>query len=85
MIEIKDLLSGFKNILLSEEAKKEAIRSILLEETGLKIDKENIEIRNGVLYLNVKPIHKSEIFMKKEAIASKLKEALGRKGPSKIR
>lgn len=84
MIEIKDLLVKFSNLLLSEEMKKEAIRNIISEVIGVKIKKEDIQIKKGVIYLNIKPIYKNEIFIKQEQIFLKLKESLGKKTPQNI-
>jgi len=84
MIEIKDLLLRFNDLLLSEEVKKNLIINILFETIGLRIKSEDIKIKNGTLYLNAKPIYKNEIFLKKEKISSRLNEALGKKSPQKI-
>ena len=85
MIEIKDLLLKFNNILLSEEVKKESIRKIISEIIKTQIKTEDIKIKNNTIYLNIKPIYKNEIFLKKNKIFSKLKEVLGKKIPQNIR
>jgi len=85
MIEIKDLLLKFNNILLSEEGKKEAVRNIISEVIGIQIKSQDIKIRNGVVYLNIKPIYKNEIFLKQDQIFLKLKESFGKKTPKNIR
>jgi hypothetical protein len=75
MIEIKDLLARFDNILLSEEGRKESVRHAVSEVIGTDIESEDIKIKNGVIYLNIKPIYKNEIFLKQEQIFLKLKES----------
>ncbi len=85
MIEIKDLLSNFSNILLKEEIKKDSIRDIISQAINLKIKREDIEIKNGTIYLNIKPIYKNEIFLKQEEILLKLKEVFNKKSPQNIR
>ena len=85
MIEIKNLLLNFRNILLSGEAGKGLILDAIKEIAGIQIKKEEIEIKNGILYLNIKPIYKNEIFMKRNQILVKLKESLGKKSPTEIR
>ena len=85
MIELKDLLARFSNILLSEEGKKEAIRNTISEVVGVKIKSDDLKIKNGTIYLNIKPIYKNEIFLKQEQILLKLKESLGKKTPQNIR
>ena len=84
MIEIKDLLLRFENLLISDETKKEAITRIIKETTGLDIKKEEVEVKNGILRLNIKSIYKNEILIKKEEIMNRLKEALDKKSPSEI-
>jgi len=85
MIEIKDLLERFSNLLLGEEAKKNAIREVLNQTIGLEVKSEDIKIKNNIIYLNIKPIYKNEILLRQEQIFSKLKESLGRKTPQEIR
>ncbi len=85
MIQIKDLLENLKNSLFSEELKKDEIRKIISEEIKVNLKSSDIEIKNGIINLNIKPIYKNEIFLKKEIIFSKLKDALGRKSPSDFR
>ena len=82
MVEIKDLLGRFKNLLLSEEFKIEAIGKILSETIGIKINKQKIKIKNGVVYLDIKPIYKNEIFIKQEQILSRFKESFGKNPPT---
>ena len=85
MIEIKDLLSRFTDILLSEKGKKESIRSAISEVVKVKINSKDVKIKNNIIYLNIKPIYKNEIFMKQDQIFLKLKESLGKKTPKHIR
>ncbi len=85
MIEIKDLLLRFSNILLSEEMKKQAVRDIISEIIGVKIKTEDIKIKNGTVFLNIKPIYKNEIFLKQDKILLKLSEQLGQKSPQSLR
>jgi hypothetical protein len=84
MIEIKDLLEKFGNILLKEELKKEAVREVIAKAINFPIKKEDIKIKKGIIYLNIKPIYKNEIFLKKDQILKELEEALGQKSPQKI-
>lgn len=85
MIEIKDLLSRFNNALLSEEGRKESVRSVISSIIKIDISSKDIEIKNNIIYLNIKPIYKNEILIKKEQIFLKLKESLGKKTPKDIR
>ena len=85
MIEIKDLLLVFRDALFSEEIKKDSIKNVLKQVVNLDINREDIEIKKGVLYLNIKPIYKNEILIKKDEINARLREILGKKSPSSIR
>jgi hypothetical protein len=85
MIEIKDLLARFSEVLLGEEAKVDLVRTIIEETIGVKINPEDIKIKNGTIYLNIKPIYKNEILLKQEKISQKLLEAFGKKSPKDIR
>ena len=85
MIEIKDLLLNFSNLLLSEEVKKESVREVISKITGVPIKKEDLKIKNGTIYLNIKPIYKNEIFMKQDQILSEIETVLGKKSPKNIR
>ncbi|MFA5932097.1 MAG: hypothetical protein WC793_01840 [Candidatus Paceibacterota bacterium] len=85
MIEIKDLLNRFNNILLKEGGKKEIIRNVISSVIKTEISSGDIEIKNNIIYLNIKPIYKNEVFLKQDQIFSKLQEAFGKKGPQNIR
>ena len=84
MIEIKDLLLRFGNILLKEESKKELIRETISKAINYNIKSEDIKIKKGVIYLNIKPIYKNEIYLKKDEIFQELKELLSQKAPEKF-
>jgi len=85
MIEIKDLLLKFNNLLVSENLKIEAIKKVLFEIINLEIKNEDIKIKKGIVYLNIKPTYKSEIFLKKDKITSELEKILGKKAPQDFR
>lgn len=85
MIEIKDLLYKFKNILFLKEERKKIIVQIILEITELKLKTEEIEVKNGILYLNIKSIYKNEIFIKQDKILLEFKKILNKKAPIEIR
>ncbi len=85
MIEIKDLLSRFSDLLLSEETKKTYVQDVFEQTIGIDIKSEDIKIKNNVIYLDIKPIYKNEIFLKKDKIFLALKEIMGKKTPGDIR
>jgi len=85
MIEIKDLLLRFNNLLVSGEVKKGLIADIFSSVVGVKIKTEDVLVKNGTIYLDIKPIYKNEIFKKKDEILEKLSLELGKNHPKDIR
>jgi hypothetical protein len=84
MIEIKDVLSRFRNVLLKEETKTNTIQKVLEDVVGISIEPKQITIKNHIIYLDIKPIYKSEIFLKQEEITSRLKEVFDQYIPDKL-
>ncbi len=85
MIEIKDLLLKSSYALLGEEIKIESIKNTIKEVLGVSIESKDIKIKNGTIFLNIKPIYKNEVLIKKEEILSKIHQVLGKKAPQHIR
>jgi hypothetical protein len=85
MVELKDLLARFNEILLGEEGKSDSVRIAISSVINTEIKKEDIKIKNNIIYLNIKPIYKNEILLKQDQIFSKIKELLGKKTPEEIR
>ncbi len=85
MVELKDLLARFETLLVGDEVKKNAIKETIQNFLGLKIENKDIKIVNNTVYLNIKPIYKSELFLKQEEIVESLKGILGKKVPKDIR
>jgi len=85
MIEIKDLLGKFSHLLASSEFAKESVRDIISKTINVEINSQDIEIKNGTIYLNIKPIYKNEILLKKERIHALLGEVLGKGAPRDLR
>lgn len=79
MIEIKDLLSNIKDLLLSEEIKKGVIIEAIFDVVKIKIEAKDIKIKNGTIYLQIKPIYKNEVFLNKEKILVSLENSLGKR------
>jgi hypothetical protein len=82
MVEIKDLLARFNDLLLGEEGKQEIIRNAISSVINTEIKQEDIKIKNNIIYLNIKPIYKSEILLKQSQIFLNIKESLGKKTPT---
>ncbi len=84
MIEIKDLLNSFKEVLLGEELRKEKIAFIIENITKIKIDTKNIEVKNSKVVLDIKPIFKNEVFLKKEKILEEFRNNFSKRIPIDI-
>jgi hypothetical protein len=84
MIELKDLLSKWANLLNKGEGEKKIIKEAILTATGIDIKAEDIEFKGGSVYLNIKPIFKNQIFIKSEEINKTLEAYLGHKKPERI-
>jgi hypothetical protein len=85
MIEIKDLLIKFSNLLISEEIKKALVADTISSVIGIQIKTEDVKIKKGTVYLNIKPIYKNEVFLRQDEISEKLSVALGKNYPKEIR
>lgn len=85
MIEIKDLLSRFEDILVSEEGKKGCVVDAIKKAVNVTVKTKDIEIKNGTIYLNIKPIYKNTIFLKKSEIMEEIESCLGKKSPKQMR
>lgn len=81
MIEIKDILLNISNVLLKQDIRRETVQSVVSSVIGIDIKREDIQIKNNSIYLNIKPIYKNEIFLKKEEIKEKLEKSLGARHP----
>ena len=85
MIEIKDLLLKFSNLLVSAEVKKSLVAEVISSVVGVAIKTEDIKVKKGTVYLNIKPIYKNEVFRKQDEIIKGLSSALGENHPKDIR
>ena len=85
VVEIKDLLSRFNDLLLKSEGRNIFIQEAVLKATNIKIKNEDIKIKNNIIYLDIKPIYKNKIFLKKEEIFKNLEFSLGKKIPEGFR
>lgn len=86
MIEVKDLLSKWSNILTSGEVRREAVRCAVSEVLNTEVKLDEVEIRGGTAYLRLRPTYKNEIFLKQEKISERVGELLmGARLPLDIR
>jgi len=68
MFNISDYLQKFKNIHVEKSQFKDFIVELVKRELKSEINRDNIDLRKGVIYLKISPIQKNELFMKKQQI-----------------
>ncbi len=83
---VGQFLNRFKNIKLSESFIRKESAEIISAILKTKIEDNQIEERNGTLYLKTQnPAMRNEIFLKKNEILKSLNSRLGPKAPKDIR
>ncbi len=80
MFNISSYLEKFKQLYSENLYFKDTIVKVVKEVTNIDINKEAINYKKGILILNVKPILKSELFLKKSPLLKKFGEVI----PNKI-
>lgn len=82
---VKQFLKKFSQLTLPDDTLKRLFVELVEQDFGLKIERDQLTFRNGVLLVNVSPALKSELYLRKNKILAKLKEGLGAKAPQDIR
>jgi len=83
MKNIFELLDKYKNIVPNDRFVSDAFLEIL-NEFGIKIEKKDFKINDGVIRLKSNSKIRNRVFLNKEKILQKLKERLGKKSPGDI-
>lgn len=72
MFNISIYLDKFKNI----ESKNSVLKNIITDSVGkilkININKKDVEVKNGVIYLKVNPVVRNEMFINKVDIIKEL-------------
>ncbi len=68
MFNINDYLKKFSKTIGEASFKKDEVIKIFEEKIKVSISKDDIQIKDGILFLKVKPITKSEIMLKKQKL-----------------
>jgi hypothetical protein len=76
MFNISDYLSKFKNITPPDKFVKDELVSVVKDVVGVDIEKGDIDVRNGTVFISTDPIIKNEIFLRKKQVMENLKEKL---------
>lgn len=74
MFNINDYLKKFSKTIGEVSSSKEFVIEVIKKTTKATLKKDDIEIKEGVLFLKTKPIIRAEIALKKQAILELLKE-----------
>ncbi len=85
MFNISSYLEKFKRIEPPGDTVKEATQKIIFEVVGMKIEKNEMAVRDGVLFLSVPSTLKNEVYMNKRAILEKTSAILKEKVLKDIR
>lgn len=72
MFNIGNFLEKFKNITPPDKYVKEVFITVVKSVVGIEIEKEDLDVRNGVIFISADPIVKNEIFLKKSEIMKNL-------------
>lgn len=78
MFNIATYLEKFKKIGFTESSDKEAIVGVLQTKIGIKIEKKDIRIQNGIVYIQTHPLAKNQIYIKKTALLGELSSKLSK-------
>ncbi|MEO8637935.1 MAG: hypothetical protein ABI430_03480 [Candidatus Taylorbacteria bacterium] len=76
MFNVSLYLEKFKTIGLGDSIAKDALIKAVRECTGGKIERKDVEFKNGTFRIKADPILKSEIMIKKEVILEFLTKEL---------
>ncbi len=80
MFHLKDFLQKFSLLSPPDRLVREASIAVVGEAIGITLSQKDIEIRGGVLFLNIHPVAKSELLLKKSLV---LDEIARRMAPQK--
>ena len=72
MFDISKYLEKFKALKNSKFFLRDLVVESVKKITNIDIDKKNIDIKNGLVRINEKPIIKNEIFFKKSKILEEI-------------
>ena len=77
MQQIEIYLQKFKDFGLKEELFKEKIINVVKEEVGIDLKKEEIDVKDGNIRINISGPAKTEVFIKRKIIQEKLEKDFG--------
>lgn len=84
MQSISSLLDKFKNLTNHNLAAREITKEILESEFYIKVSKDQLKLRGGILSVKVSGPAKAELFLRKDSLIKKINERLGIEAVVKI-
>ena len=72
MNSIKLFLSKFRYLTFSNQLIKKEFTLVIKEILNIEIKKENISVKNNIIYINTYSVIKSVVFIKKESLLKEL-------------
>ena len=85
MFNIQTFLERFKKITPPDAELRTHLSRAIKEVVGVDVAEVNIQIKNNIANLKIKPLYKSEIFIKKEKILAMMEKEIGKKILNDIR
>lgn len=76
MFNIGNFLERFKNITPPDKFVKDVFIYVVKDAVNIEIEKDDLDVRNGTIFISIDPIIKSEIFLKKNEIMKNLTKKL---------
>jgi hypothetical protein len=73
MFNISDFLEKFKKFDQDKTLQTENIQKSIENVVGVKVDKKDIRIKEGILHIQGSPALRQEVFLKKESLLSLIK------------
>lgn len=77
MFNIGSYLEKFKRIEPPGDTVKNAAEMVFLEVVGVKIEKSEMTVKNGIIFLTVPAVVKNEVYMNKKRVIEKIGQLLG--------
>lgn len=77
MKKLRSLLTRFFSITPPNHAVRSAVVSVVKERINITLDIADISVREGVVYVKVQPLIKSEILLQKKEILAGVKNEIG--------
>jgi len=85
MNELEQLLGKYRNIKPPQDSIRRAVVEVIQNTLGIKIEKKNVKVNRGKIYIDANSHVKNMILLEKEKVISKLESAIGSKSKIDIR